>query len=172
MMPGLLAAAITIGVFLAVQVAIFNLFHIVRRFQALAAMWFALLALYVAMFLFFQHRLPQVWLAETDFERWVSFVNGAVVYLLLFLIYLCLYFTDHSLTVAYAIEFEQRGQMTRDDIKRRFPHNAMLEQRLADLTANSYVVRSGDAYCLAPKGKFFVSTLGTLKRLLKLELGG
>ena len=102
-------------------------------------MWFALLAPYCAMLLFFQHRLPSAWLAETNFEVWVSFVNGAVVYLLLFLIYLCLYFTDHSLTIVYAIELELRGQMTHDDIKRRFPYDAMLEQRLADLIANHYV---------------------------------
>jgi len=172
MMPGLLAAGIAIVAFLVVQVVIFNLCRVVRRFQALAGMWFVLLAVYGAMFALLQQRLPAAWLAETDFERWVSFVNGGIVYLLLFLIYLCLYFTDHSLTVAYAIELELHGHMTRDEIKQRFPHDRMLQQRLADLVSNRYLIQEGESFRLAPKGKLFAGTLGTIKRCLKLEPGG
>ena len=45
-------------------------------------------------------------------------------------------------------------------------------QRLADLIANGYVVQEGEYYRLAPKGKVFAGTLGTIKRMLNLEPGG
>jgi len=172
MMPGLLAAAICIVAFLVMQVAVFNLAPVGRRFDALTGMWLGLLPLYITVFALFQHRLPASWLAVSKLEIIVSGINGAVVYLLLFLIYLCFYFTDHSLTVAYTIELERRGQMTRDDIKQRFPHDAMLRQRLADLITNGYVIQEGEYYRLAHKGRAFAGTLGTMKRFLKLEPGG
>ena len=172
MMPGLLAVAISFFSFFVVQVVLFNLFTIKRRFQALVGMWFCLSVLYGFLFAIFQHRLPVKWLASTRIETIVSFLNGATLYLLLFLVYCCFYFTDHSLTVAFAIEFDARGSMTRDDLKQRFPYDAMLEQRLADLIANQYVRRDGGAYQLAPKGRCFVAVLGTLKNFLKLEPGG
>ena len=172
MMPGLLAAAISFVAFLVVQVALFNLCTIRRRFQALASMWFGLLALYGVLVAVLQWHLPTHWLAATQLETTIGILNGAAVYLLLFLVYCCFYFTDHSLTVAFAIEFEARGSMTRADLKQRFPYDTMLAQRLDDLIANRYVVRNGDAYQLAPKGQRFVAILGTLKRFLKLEPGG
>jgi uncharacterized protein with PQ loop repeat len=177
MTPGLLAALASFFLFLVGHVAVFQLFNIQKRFNAMALMWLALMAAYGILYWTFQTHLPTGWrsLAPVcSVEGVVGILNGAVVYLLLFLIYCCVYFTDHSLSVAYMIELEHRlGRiMTRTELKERFPHDAMLRQRLADLIANRYVVQEGEHYRLDTKGRCLTTILGTLKRFLKLEPGG
>jgi predicted transcriptional regulator len=78
------------------------------------------------------------------------------------------------LCLSYMIEFESRPlkKMTIEEIKQHFSYDALLAGRLDDLVANHYVVREGEQYRLAPKGQLFASTLGTIKRMLKLEPGG
>jgi len=175
MIPSLLAATLTFFAFLVGHVVLFNLFIIERRFQALVATWLILLALYAGLYCIFQQHLPLAWQSTAPLLSIVGIVallNGVVIYLLLFLIYCCFYFVDHSLTVAFAIEFDLRGSMTIEDLKKRFPYDVMLAQRLEDLIANHYVTREGDAYRLAHKGLCFVAVLGSVKRFLRLEPGG
>ena len=177
MTPGLLAAFSSFLLFLVGHVVLFQLFTITKRFQAMAATWVTLLAVYGILYAGFLRCLPAAFVPVepvASLSGVVGILNGAVVYLLLFLIYCCFYFTDHSLSVAYMIELEHRPgkTMTRTELITRFPHDAMLRQRLADLIANSYVVQEGECYRLAPKGKLFAGTLGTIKRMLKLEPGG
>jgi hypothetical protein len=62
--------------------------------------------------------------------------------------------------------------MTRQDLKERFPHDGMLQQRLADLIASGYACREGEHYRLLRKGMLFAGTLGGIKRFLKLGPGG
>lgn len=177
MTAGLLAAFSSFFLFLIGHVLLFQLFTLTKRFQAMAVTWFGLLAAYGGLYVVFLHGLPARFVSPepvASLSGLVGVLNGAVVYLLLFLIYCCFYFTDHSLSVAYMIELEHRPgkTMTRTELKERFPHDAMLRQRLADLIANRYVVQEGDYYRLAPKGQLFAGTLGSIKRLLKLEPGG
>jgi hypothetical protein len=177
MTPGLLAAFSSFLLFLIGHVILFQLFTVTKRFQAMAATWLALLAAYLVLYALFLRCLPAAFVSAepvVSLSGLVGILNGMVVYLLLFLIYCCLYFTDHSLSVAYMIELEHRPgkTMTRTELIQRFPHEAMLQQRLADLIANSYVVQEGEYYRLAPKGRLFAGTLGTIKRMLKLEPGG
>jgi hypothetical protein len=177
MTAGLLAGFLTFVLFLIAHVLLFQLFDITKRFNAMALTWFVLLAAYGALYSLFIHRLPAAFVSADPVWSMVGVVgvlNGAVVYLLLFLIYCCFYFTDHSLSVAYMIELEHRPgkTMTRAQLKERFPHEPMLRQRLTDLVANGYVIQEGEYYRLAPKGKLFAGTLGTMKRFLKLEPGG
>jgi hypothetical protein len=177
MTAGLLAALVSFFLFLIGHVVLFQLFTITKRFNAMAVLWFVLLAAYAVSYALFLRYLPPAFVSTNpvfSLAGLIAIVNGAVIYLLLFLVYLCLYFTDHSLSVAYMLELEGRPgkTMTRTELEARFPHYAMLEQRLDDLIANSYVVREGEFYRLASKGKLFVGTLGTMKRFLKLEPGG
>ncbi len=177
MTPGLLAAFVSFFLFLIGHVVLFQLFTITKRFQAMAVAWFILLAVYGGLYVVFLCCLPAgLVFAEpvASLSGVASILNGAVVYLLLFLIYCCVYFTDHSLSVAYMIELEHRPgrTMTRTELKERFPHDAMLQQRLADLIANRYVVQEGEHYRLDTKGKCLTAVLGNVKRFLKLEPGG
>lgn len=177
MTAGLLAAFFSFLLFLIGHVLLFQIFIISKRFNAMAATWFILLTAYGVLYAGLVRWLPSAFVSPEpvgSLTGVVGVVNGAVVYLLLFLIYCCLYFTDHSLSVAYMIELEHRPgkTITRAQLKERFPHDAMLRRRLADLIANSYVVQDGEYYQLAPKGKLFAGTLGTIKRMLRLEPGG
>ena len=177
MTPGFLAAFGTFSLFLVGQVALFQLFHIRQRFNALALLWFFLLVAYGLLYALLLDRLPPT-LVYPDpvltLPGIVAIANGVVLYLLLFLVYCCLYFTDHSLCVAFMIELEGRPsrRMTREELKQRFPHYEMLQQRLADLIESGYAVREGDHYRLIKKGKLFAGTLGGIKRFLNLEPGG
>lgn len=177
MTPGLLAAFTTFFLFLVGHVILFQTSNIARRFNAMAIIWAALLVGYVALYAVFIRRLPAALVSPEPvwgLTGIVGALNGAVVYLLLFLVYCCFYFTDHSLSVAFMIELEHRPgrRITRTELKQRFPHDAMLKQRFADLEANGYVIRQGEYYRLTPKGKLFAGTLGAIKRFLKLEPGG
>jgi hypothetical protein len=177
MTPGLLSAFATFGLFLIGQVALFQLFNIQRRFNALALVWFVLLAAYGVFYAFLLHHLPLALVYAGPVLSWseiIGIVNGAVLYLLLFLVYCCLYFTDHSLCVAFMIELEGRPsrRMTRQDLKERFPHDKMLQQRLSDLIASGYACQEGQHYRLARKGVLFAGALGGIKRFLNLEPGG
>ena len=177
MTPGLLAAFSSFFLFLIGHVVLFQLFTVTKRFQAMATTWVALLAAYSVLYPAFLRCLPAAFVSAepvASLSGLVGILNGMVVYLLLFLIYCCLYFTDHSLSVAYMLELEHRPgkTMTRTELIKCFPPDALLRQRLADLIANSYVIQEGDYYRLAPKGKLFAGTLGTIKRMLKLEPGG
>jgi hypothetical protein len=177
MAPGLLAAFICFAVFLITQIVLVHLIVVTNRLKAMALTWLVLLALYVALYGPLENALPAALLpAEglSDLARRVNFVNGALVYLMMFLSYACFYYTDHSLCLAYMIEFESRPlkKMTIEEIKQHFSYDALLAGRLDDLVANHYVVREGEQYRLAPKGQLFAGTLGTIKRMLKLEPGG
>jgi hypothetical protein len=177
MTSGLLAAFITFGLFLIGQIALFQLFDIRRRFNALALIWTALLVAYGFLYALFLSCLPSVLVYSgpvSTVPGIIGIANGVVLYLLLFLVYCCLYFTDHSLCVAFMIELEGRPsrRMTRRELKERFPHDKMLQQRLADLIASGYARKEGDYYRLVRKGVLFAGGLGTIKRFLKLEPGG
>lgn len=177
MTPGLLAAFATFVLFLIGQIALFQLFDIRSRFNALALIWLSLLVAYGFLYTVFLHYLPAVFVYPGPTLAWpgiIGIANGVVIYLLLFLVYCCFYFTDHSLCVAFMIELEGRPsrRMTRQDLKERFPHDKMLQQRLADLIASGYVYQEGEHYRLAGKGVLFAGTLGGIKRFLKLEPGG
>jgi hypothetical protein len=177
MTPGLLAACVSFVLFLIGHVILFQTCNIQGRFKAMALLWFVLLGAYAISYAVLLHWLPQTLVYAgpvLSFPGIVGIVNGMVIYLLFFLIYCCLYFTDHSLSVAFMIELEGRPsrQMTRQELKERFPHDEMLRQRFADLIANGYVHQEQDHYRLAGKGLLFAGTLGAMKRFLKLEPGG
>ena len=177
MIAGLLTAFICFAVFLVTQLALAHLAPATHRLKAMAVTWLVLLALYVALYGPLQNALPAALLPAEGLSRLaraVNFFNGALVYLLVFLGFVCFYCTDHSLCLAYMIEFENRPAktMTIEEIKQHFSYDALLAGRLDDLVANHYVVREGEQYRLAPKGQLFAGTLGTIKRMLKLEPGG
>ena len=165
------------AVFLVMQIALVHVTVVTNRLKAMALTWLVLVPLYVALYHPLQHALPAALLPEegvSDFVRRANFVIGMVDYLLIFLTYGCLYYSDHSLCPAYMVEIANRPQrrMTISEIKQHFPFDAMLRQRLADLIANSYVVEEGEHDRLDSKGKCLTAVLGTLKRFLKLEPGG
>jgi len=177
MIPGLLAATLCFALFLAIIIAWFHLAPEVHRFGTMARVWLALLVLYVPLYLLLQHLLPPAFAAVAPLNSLkgaVNFANGMLIFTLMYLNFCALYTSDHGLSLAFMFELEGRAdkKMTVDELIQRFPYDAMLKGRLSDLEANNFVVREGDYFRLAPKGRFVATFLGGIKRFLKLEPGG
>jgi hypothetical protein len=141
-------------------------------------MWALLLPVYAALYFGVRAVLP-AWLGcplpWRSVEGLAAFLNGALLYALLFLVWCYCYFcTDHSLSVLYmlALEDTPSRRLSSDDIKKAFPYEELLCQRLLDLQNNGFVVVKDDAYSLTEKGQRNARIAGGLKRFLRLEPGG
>jgi hypothetical protein len=140
--------------------------------------WALLLPVYVALYFGVRAVLPTRLgcpLPWFDLEGLAAFLNGGLLYALLFSAWCYCYFcADHSLSVLYmmALEDAPTRRMTVDDLKKMFPYEEMLRQRLLDLQNNGFVVVEGDAFSLTPKGRRNARIAGGLKRFLHLEPGG
>jgi hypothetical protein len=177
MIPGLLAATLCFGLFLAIIIAWFHIAPEVHRFATMARVWLTLLILYVPLYLLLQDLLPSAFAAVAPLKSLkgaVNFANGVLVFTLMYLNFCALYTSDHGLSLAFMFELEGRAdkRMTLDELIQRFPYDAMLKGRLSDLEANNFVIREGEYFRLAPKGRFVATFLGGIKRFLKLEPGG
>ena len=176
MIAGLLAAFTCFLFFLAIIIVWFHLTPRVHRFGAMARTWLLLLIIYVPIYFLCKNLL----LASVEtfplssLRGAIGFLNGLVVFTLTYLSFCVLYTSDHGLSLAFMFELEGKAdkRMTLDQLRKRFPYDAMLRGRLSELEANGFVVREEENYRLAPKGKFTVAFLGGMKRFLKLEPGG
>jgi hypothetical protein len=177
MIGGLLAAVICFILFLATIIAWFHRAPGVHRFGAMARTWLVLLLIYLPVYFFVAQPLTvrlAAALPLSDIQGAVNFVNGIVVFTLMYLSFCVLYSSDHGLSLAFMFELEDKTdkRMTLEQLIERFPYDAMLRGRLSDLEGNGFVIREGEYFRLAPKGRFIAGFLGGLKRFLKLEPGG
>lgn len=177
MIAGLLAAVICFILFLATIIAWFHRAPGVHRFGAMARAWLVLLLIYLPVYFFVAEPLTArvaAPLALSDIRGAVNFLNGMVVFTLMYLSFCVLYSSDHGLSLAFMFELEAKTdkRMTLAQLIQRFPYDAMLRGRLSDLEANGFVIRKGEHFRLASKGNFIAWILGGLKRFLKLEPGG
>lgn len=177
MIAGLLCAVICFALFLATIIAWFNRSPGVHRFGAMAKAWLVLLLVYLPVYFFVAQPLTARVAAPlpiSELAGAVNLVNGMVVFTLMYLSFCVLYSSDHGLSLAFMFELEGKTdkRMTLAELIQRFPYDAMLRGRLTDLEANGFVVREGEYFRLAPKGRFVAGFLGGIKRFLKLEPGG
>jgi hypothetical protein len=178
MLSGILAAFLCLALFIAAVVARFHLPPVGHRLQVMVRIWTLLLPVYAALYLGMRIVLPS-WLGcplpWRGLEGLAAFLNGTSLYALLFLAWCYCYFcTDHSLSVLYmmALENTPTRRLSLDEIKKAFPYEDMLRQRLVDLQNNGFVVVTDDAYSLTQKGRRNARIAGGLKRFLHLEPGG
>lgn len=177
MIPGLLAATVCFLLFLAIIIVWFHVAPEVHRFGTMARVWLLLLVVYVPLFFWLQHLLPASFAAVAplnSLKGGVNFLNGMLLFTFMYLNFCAMYTSDHGLSLAFMFELEGRAdkKMTLDELIQRFPYHAMLKGRLSDLEANNFVIREGEYFRLAPKGRFVATFLGGIKRFLKLEPGG
>ena len=177
MIAGLLAAGICFVLFLATIIVWFNRNPGVHRFGAMARAWLGLLPVYLPVYFFVTQPLTSsvvTPLPLSDIHGAVNFLNGMVVFTLMYLSFCVLYSSDHGLSLAFMFELEAKAdkRMTLEQLIQRFPYDAMLRGRLSDLEANGFVIREGEYFRLGPKGRFVAGFLGGLKSFLKLEPGG
>ena len=131
--------------------------------------WTVLLGAYAAIYRAFD--TPPL----TSLEGIVFFANGMLIYLFLFLTFCYCYFvSNHSLSVLYMMALEDVPEqcVTVNELKQKFPYDELLSQRLRDLEANHFVLRSGEHFELTSQGKGRAHVAGGLKKFLNLEPGG
>jgi hypothetical protein len=177
MIPGFLAATSCFVLFLAIIIAWFHIAPKVHRFGTMVRVWLMLLVVYVPLYFLFQEVLPPSFAAVVPLNSLkgaVNFANGMLIFTFMYLNFCALYSSDHGLSLAFMFELEAKTdkRMTLEQLIQRFPYDSMLRGRLSDLEANGFVIREGEYFRLAPKGRFLAGFLGGLKRFLKLEPGG
>lgn len=169
MIPGILAAFLTFGAFNIGVVVAFRAWPRKHRLKMMLALWLGLLAAYVG--IYFALNPPPL----SSGEGWVFFLNGGLIYLLLFLTYsYCYFVSDHSLSVLYMMELEKSTdqRLSLEQLKQAFPYDKLLRQRMVDLQNNGFVIQQGAHYELTAKGYQRAVIAGTLKKFLHLEPGG
>ncbi|MEI6083868.1 MAG: hypothetical protein WCS70_06160 [Verrucomicrobiota bacterium] len=165
MLPGIFSAFITFAAFVIAVVVRFNRPPVGHRLKAMIRIWAMLLALYAGLY----------WVSggkvAGTLESVVFLINGVLIYGLLFCTFCYCYFvSDHSLSMLFMLAMQDR--LSLDEIKRQFPYDELLRQRMIDLENNHFAVRRGESFELTPKGRSRARVAGTLKRFLNLEPGG
>jgi hypothetical protein len=178
MLSGISAAFLCLALFILAVVVRFHRPPVGHRLRVMMRIWAVLLPVYAALYFGVRAVLP-AWLGcplpWRNLEGLVAFLNGALLYALLFLAWCYCYFcTDHSLSVLYmmALEDTDTHRLSLDDIKKAFPYEEMLRQRLLDLQNNGFVVVTDQTFSLTEKGRRNARIAGGLKRFLHLEPGG
>lgn len=178
MLSGIYTAFMCLTLFILAVVARFQFPPVGHRLHAMIRIWALLLPVYAVLYFGVRAALP-TWLGCPlpwhDLEGLAAFLNGVLLYALLFLAWCYCYFcTDHSLSVLYmmALEDTSTRRLSLDDLKKAFPYENLLHERLLDLQINGFVVVKDDAFSLTKKGGRNARIAGGLKRFLRLEPGG
>ena len=178
MLSGISAAFLCLALFILAVVARFRFVPVGHRLQVMMRIWALLLPVYAGLYFGTRAALP-TWLGCPvpwhNLEGLGAFLNGALLYALLFLAWCYCYFcTDHSLSVLYMMALENTSikRMTLDDLKKAIPYEELLRQRLLDLQNNGYVEVKNDSFLLTKKGRRNAKIAGRLKQFLHLEPGG
>ena len=135
MLSGILTAFLCLALFILAVVGRFHFPPVGHRLQVMIGIWTLLLPVYVALYFGVRAALP-AWLGcplpWQDPKGLAAFLNGALLYALLFFAWCYCYFcADHSLSVLYmmALEDTPARRMTLDDLKKAFPYEKLLGQR-------------------------------------------
>jgi hypothetical protein len=178
MLSGICAAFLCLTFFILAVVVRFQFPPVGHRLSVMICIWALLLPVYAALYFGVRAALPP-WLGCPlpwhDLEGLAAFLNGVLLYALLFSAWCYCYFcTDHSLSVLYmmALEDTSTRRMTLDDLKKAFPYEELLQQRLLDLQNNGFVAVRDDTFSLTRKGRRNARIAGGLKQFLRLEPGG
>ena len=178
MVSGIGGAFFCFGLFIGTVIIRFHCPRLGHRLHTMIRLWILLVPVYVALYFGLHHFMP-VWLRcplpWMSLEGLVAFVNGLLLYWLLFLAWCYCYFcVDHSLSIGYMIALENTVQrrLTLEDLKASFPFDQLLTGRLRDLEANGFVTQENGWYALTAKGRRNATIAGGLKRFLRLEPGG
>jgi hypothetical protein len=108
-------------------------------------------------------------------SRSVAFVNGAVIYIFLFLSYGQFYFLiDRGVSARILVEIieSSSGALSREAIAAQYSPDAMQKRRLDDMLYGGYVSVNDGIYRCTAKGKILGMIFRWCKRYLHLYPGG
>ena len=164
MVEDLIYSLVTFIVFL---VAHWTIFYIGKfehhRFRILQSIFIVFGFVYTALVIF----LPRGWVGagiEITYSsgRWISYLNGLIIYIFLFLSYGQIYYlTDRSISVRTFIELSKASdaRLTLSELQKKYDHATLLGKRLEAMVYGKFLKKEGDFYKPTWKGllaaKFF-----------------
>lgn len=140
-----------------------------RQTAALLAVFFGLLVAWLAV----SHFLPGRWFTAAD--RWQA-IHVAVFHTACALAYIVAYSAlEHrspSMTLLVAVADSRAGGCSHEELRGLLAGASPVQVRLDAMVNEGMVIRDGDSYRLAPKGRAWASVLSTWRRLLGMPRGG
>lgn len=173
MLLGLVSGAGWFSAFLIAHVATFHFVRLRNRFQCIARLFLAAAVGHLATIVVMQQFAGA--LGDAFRGPVLSFFAGLLAMLCLFVLYMPFYFTiAASLSVQSLILIARSPGWTLPiaALRERFASRAVLEQRLAAMVANGYLVREGDGFRPTSKGRLVGRSFHAIKRLWRLGAGG
>lgn len=104
-----------------------------------------------------------------------TFVNGLMLYLLLFFFYANNYFvTDRSISIRIMIELENSPQqgLSKEELYQYYNGDMIMDKRLNDMIYGQYVKLVNGKYINTKKGKIYAKVFKYFKKYLNLGKGG
>jgi len=170
MLKGILIALFCFILFLLIHVVIFHNRPIKKRFHTMVMIFYSLFPIYILIYF-----LTPGFLTQSISSIIVGFLNGIVIYVLLFLGYFGFYFIiDRSISVRIMIELENspEKQLTFEQIKEVYSMDDMLSRRLKHMVGSNYIIENSGYYKNTRKGRYEARLFRFLKEYLKLGRGG
>jgi hypothetical protein len=107
---------------------------------------------------------------------WMAAIWGELTYCGLFCLYMPFYYTvmaSLSVRTIVLLLHEPRNSLPIAKVRERFASHALVSGRLAAMAKNGFlIVRAGDSYALARKGRLVAVLFSRLKTLWRLGAGG
>ena len=176
MIEAILLAIGVFGLFLIVHIVLFHFRTPMNRWKVVQRLAILFLIGYVALY----YLLPESnWLGilstSHGLPKLIACINGALLYLFLFVTYGQVYFLiDRGVSARIMIELLTEGArgMTQEEIAGRYSPVALERRRLDDMIYGKYLFIEGEQYHLTKKGTSMGRAFLFLKHLLRLFPGG
>jgi hypothetical protein len=173
---GILAAVLTMTLYIVVQALWFYLVEVRRKLTVMLLLWAAGIAAYALVWAALPGDaawLPPLLTAASDPVNWL---NGLFLYWGLFAgYYQFVNMADNSVGVRSLIELDRSGagELTLAGLEKLYPQAPMLGHRLDRLVAGGFLTRDASGrYRCTPKGRVTGRIFARLKAILALGPGG
>ena len=170
MLEGILIALFCFILFLLIHVVIFHNRQVKKRFNTLVMIFLSLFPIYVLIY-----SLTSDFLTNFTSSALVSFLNGILIYILLFFGYGHFYFlVDRSISVRTMVELEnsRERKLTYEQLKEVYSPDNLLLRRVGEMLNGKYIIENSGCYKTTRKGRYQARLCKLLKEYLQLGPGG
>ena len=170
MLEGILIALFCFILFLLIHVVIFHNRQVKKRFNTLVMIFLSLFPIYVLIY-----SLTSDFLTNFTSSALVSFLNGILIYILLFFGYGHFYFlVDRSISVRTMVELEnsRERKLTYEQLKEVYSPDNLLLRRVGEMLNGKYIIENSGCYKTTRKGRYQARLCKFLKEYLQLGPGG
>lgn len=183
MLKGFVIGILCFFLFLSLHVIIFHKCKIKLRFLALCRIFYALLPVYVILYMLIPADSLSIMPADLRITSTVvlgvskmfNFLLGIFVYLFLFFGYCQFYFIiDRSISVRFMIEIDNSPQkaLSLEELKKIYTQDYIFLRRLEHMVENGYLEFKNGKYINTRRGVMEAKLFKFLKEILHLGTGG